>query len=286
MSVLVVLVLVSLAVMVAWVPPGELQILIHPKVVLDVLLHIDVTEARRYVRPVRLVVRVVMMLMLRMVRSGLSFPGLQGRHLARLLLGEGPLQHGARAGAAGRGRTVWRLVTGSWTTGWEELPVLKVVRRHQGLVGRHGGGGSSSVVRTGVARGGLGDGGQRGDVGWGHVGPDGRALVVLTIGLVTHQRGVGVVLVVVERRPRVAGEPVRSKVGRHARVGRHPGVQPDPLHHLGVLLGTELRPEAVWRRSSAVSNHVPVIVLGRTVGRPASFVKELVSQRRHSAGEL
>ena len=286
MSVLVVLVLVTLAVMVAGVPPGELQILIHPEVVLYVLLHIDVPEARRYVRPVRLVVGVVMVLMLTVVRSGLLFPGLQGRDLARLLLGEGPLQHGARAGAAGRGGTVWRLVTGSWTTGREELPVLKVVRGHQGLVGRHGGGGSSSVVRTGVARGGLGDGGQRGDVGRGHVGPDGRALVVFTVSLVTQQGRVGEVLVVVERRPRVAGEPVRPEVGRHARVGGHPGVHPDPLHHLGVLLGTELRPEAVRRRSPAVSNHVPVVVLRRTVGRPTAFVKELVSQRRHSAGEL
>ena len=90
MSVLVVLVLVSLAVVVAWVPPGELQILIHPKVVLDVLLHIDVTEARSYVRPVPMVV-VLMRVAGMMGRLVLS--SLQGRDLAWLLLGQRPLQH-------------------------------------------------------------------------------------------------------------------------------------------------------------------------------------------------
>ena len=50
-SVLVVLVLGSPGVMVSGVA-RELDVLIHPKVVLDVLLHIDVTEARSYVRPV------------------------------------------------------------------------------------------------------------------------------------------------------------------------------------------------------------------------------------------
>ena len=98
-------------------------------------------------------------------------------------------------------------------------------------------------------------------------------------------RRVGVVGVVMERWPGVSWEPIRSKVRRHAGVGGHPGIHPDPLHHLGVLLCAELWPEAVRRRSSAVSNHVPVVVLRRPVRRPTTtFVKELVSQRRHSAG--
>ena len=78
MSVLVVLVIRSLAVMVSRVASRELYILIHPKIVLDVFLHVDVPEAGSYVRPVRLmvVVRVVVMWM-SVVWSRLLFSGLQ-----------------------------------------------------------------------------------------------------------------------------------------------------------------------------------------------------------------
>ena len=51
-GVLVVLVLPSLAVVVVPGVAGELDVLVHPEVVLDVLLHVDVTEARSDVRPV------------------------------------------------------------------------------------------------------------------------------------------------------------------------------------------------------------------------------------------
>ena len=288
MSVLVVLVLGSPGVMVSGVA-RELDVLIHPKVVLDVLLHIDVTEARSYVRPVCLgmvVVRVTRVTRVaRVVGRLLVLPSLQRGDLARLLLGESSLQHRAGAGAAGRCWTVRTLLTGSCSAGREELPVLKVVGRHQGLVGRHWGGRSPGVVWAGVARSRGRDGGQGGHVGGGHVGGECGALVVFTTAsLVTHQWRVRVVGVVVKRRPRVAWEPVGSEMWRHVGgVRGHPRVQPDPLHHLGVLLGTELRPEAVWRWTP-VSDHVPVILLGGTVGRPAALLKELVSQWRHSPG--
>ena len=70
--------------------PRELYVLVHAEVVLDVLLHIDVTEARSYVRPVPMVV-VLMRVAGMMGRLVLS--SLQGRDLAWLLLGQRPLQH-------------------------------------------------------------------------------------------------------------------------------------------------------------------------------------------------
>ena len=51
-SVLVMSVLTTLAVVVVAGVAGELDVLIHPEVMFDVLLHVDVTEARSDVRPV------------------------------------------------------------------------------------------------------------------------------------------------------------------------------------------------------------------------------------------
>ena len=86
-----------------------------------------------------------------------------------------------------------------------------------------------------------------------------------------------------ERWPGIAGETVGPQVWGHPGVGRHPGVQSDPLHHLSALVGAEVWSEAVrWR--STVSDHVAVILLaGGTVWRPAALLKELVSQGRHPA---
>ena len=182
-SVLVMSVLTTLAVVVVAGVAGELDVLIHPEVMFDVLLHVDVTEARSDVRPVCLVVVVAGMSWVgRVVVLGLArmISRLQGRHLPGLLLGQRPLQHGAGAGAAGRGRTVWGLLAGlGGSSAWEELPVLKVVRGHERFVCGHGGGWSSGVLGAGVAGGRLGDGREGGHVGGGHVGAQGPGLVVL-----------------------------------------------------------------------------------------------------------
>ena len=282
--VLVVLLLPGLAVVVVARVAGELDVLVHPEVVLDVLLHVDVTEARRDMGPVCLVVVVAgMTRVVRLLAGVLS--RLEGRDLPRLLLGESPLQHGARAGAAGRGRTVRGLLAWLGRAGCsrEELPAGEVVGGHQGLVGRHGGRRGSGVLGARVAGGGLGDRGEGGDVGGGDVGAEVVGLVVISGPRVAHQGTVGVGGVVGERGPGVAGETIGPEVGRHPRVGRHPGVQPDPLHHLSVLVWAELWSKAVRGRPS-VSNHIAVILLaGRAVGRPAALLKELVSQRRHPA---
>ena len=154
-SVLVVLVLRCLAVVVVVAGvPGELDVLIHPEVMFDVFLHVDVTEARSDMGPVCLVMVVagVSWVVVRLARLARMFSGLQWRHLARLLLGQSSLQHRAGAGAAGRGWTVRSLQAGGGSTSWEELPVLKVVRRHEGFVCGHGGRWGSGVLGAGVAR--------------------------------------------------------------------------------------------------------------------------------------
>ena len=284
-GVLVVLVLPSLAVVVVPGVAGELDVLVHPKVVFDVLLHVDVAEAGGDMWPVCLVVVVggmVVRLLARLTpRVTPLLSCLEGRDLPRLLLGEGPLQHGAGAGAAGRGGTVRSLLAGGGSLSREELPVLQVVRRHQRFVCRHWGGRGPSVLRAGVAGGVLGQRGERGDVGGGDVGGEVVGLVVVARPGVAQQRTVGVGRVVGERRPGVAGEPVGSQVWRHPGVRGHPGVQPDPLHHLSVLVWAELWSEAV-RRRPPVSNHIAVILgAGGTVWWPAALLKELVSQGRH-----
>ena len=154
-GILVMLVLTCLAMVVVAGIPGELDVLIHPEVMFDVFLHVDVTEARSDMGPVCLVVVVagVSRVVVRLARLARMFSSLQWRHLARLLLGQSSLQHRAGAGAAGRGWTVRSLLAGSCSTSWEELSVLKVVRRHQRFVCGHGGRWGSGVFGAGIARG-------------------------------------------------------------------------------------------------------------------------------------
>ena len=152
--------------------------------------------------------------------------------------------------------------------------VRHLVRGHQALSP-----GAGCVVRAGVAGGrGLGDGGQGGAGAGGHV----RVATGEMFPIGGHQGRVGVRRVVMERGPGVAGEPIRSEVGRHPRVWRHPRVHPDPLHH-GLAALAELWPEAMWGRAS-VCHHVAVILLARvTWVRPAALLKVFVSQRRYPA---
>ena len=146
-----------------------------------------------------------------------------------------------------------------------------LVRRHEAL-----GTGAGCVVRAGVAGGrGLGDGGQGGAGAGGHVGVTTGEM--FPIG--GHQGRVGVRRVVMERGPGVAGEPIRSEVGRHPRVRRHPRVHPDPLHH-GLAGLAELGGSEAVRAS--IGHHVAVILLTWvTRMRPASLLKVFVTQRRY-----
>ena len=77
--VLVVLLLPGLTVVVVARVAGELDVLVHPEVVLDVLLHVDVTEARRDMGPVCLVVVVagVSRVVVRLARLARMFSSLQ-----------------------------------------------------------------------------------------------------------------------------------------------------------------------------------------------------------------